>query len=75
MLLLFNLVKWSRGKLTSKLINWTKTCHSGLPTNFCQGLTQGVSGGGVTNYAEQQTVRKGQKQTYYCEICMIDLNR
>ena len=48
---------------------------SGLPTTFSQGMPVGVSGGGVTNYGEQQTVRKGQKQTYYCEICMIDLNR
>ena len=47
----------------------------GLPTNFNQGMAVGINCGGAMKYVEQQTVRKGQKSTYYCEICMLDLNR
>lgn len=29
---------------------------------------------GAVSYQDQQTVRKGQKETFYCELCMIELN-
>jgi len=29
---------------------------------------------GASSYQDQQTVRKGQKETFYCEFCLIELN-
>ena len=45
----------------------------GLPTNFHQEIADGANG--KMKYIDQVTIRKGQKKTYLCNICMIPLSR
>merc|ERR1719510_1932070 len=62
--------------------------NMGLPSNFANRPGEDIDAGdykienalppnlftGAVSFQEQQTVRKGQKETFYCELCMIELN-